>query len=235
MIDIFKKGVYFKPDGGGATGSGSAGGSATAGSNVSAETQAAGGQQAAAASGQNQAGAKAYTQDELNALFAERATRAEQSTLKKVLESLGVEKVEDAQKIIHDTKKAQEAQLSEIEKVKKAHGEVETNYAKLQAEHTSLLNRTAFNAKASALGLVFASPEAQMDAFEKTDLAKVDVSDAKALEAAIQVTVKARPYLLKSAGTGGGAPDIDGAHKGTNAGGKLDEAREKELRAKYRI
>lgn len=57
-----------------------------------------------------------FTQAELDRIVGERAKRASEAAISKLLQSLGVENVEQAQSTFEDAKKRREAEMSELEK-----------------------------------------------------------------------------------------------------------------------
>lgn len=57
-----------------------------------------------------------FTQTEVDKIVGERAKRAKETAQKQLLESLGLESLDDAQSLIEDARKRKEAEMSEVEK-----------------------------------------------------------------------------------------------------------------------
>ncbi|OUN01411.1 MAG: hypothetical protein BAA04_04805 [Firmicutes bacterium ZCTH02-B6] len=148
----------------------------------------------------------------IDALIAQRLSRAEKTAAKRALEArakeLGFESVEAMEAALKAAKEAQEAQKSETEKLREAKEAAERQARAAQEQAKQALIRAALMTAAAQAG--FADPQ---DAIRLADTSEVDVKDdgtvTGAIEA-IEALAKAKPYLLRSAGSqgvvGGGNP-----------------------------
>src|SRR5690606_4565556 len=150
-------------------------------------------------------------QAHIDALIAQRLSRAEKTAAKRALEArakeLGFESVEAMEAALKAAKEAQDAQKTEAEKLREAL-EAETPRAAQATERAKLaLIKAAFTAEAVAANLVNVD-----DAFKLADLSEVDVSEdgtVTGVKEAVEVLVKEKPYLVKQGqgasggGTGG--------------------------------
>ena len=112
----------------------------------------------------------------------------------------------------------QQAEMTELDKVKAGHSEIQGKYDALVADYDGLRLRQAFNDATSAANVIFASDQARRDAYELADLAAAIEGgeiDAKAITAALKALQTIRPYLFGVAAT---STDIGATRRGTDNG-----------------
>lgn len=147
-------------------------------------------------------------QAHIDALVAQRLSRAEKSAQRKALEArakdLGYESVADMEAALEAHRKAQDAQKTEAEKLRESLEAEKAKVADAQAKARAALIKAAFVAEAATANLVSVD-----DAFKLADLSEVDVSEdgtVTGIKEAVEQLVKEKPYLVKQgqgAGTGG--------------------------------
>lgn len=195
---------FMNPDGG----AGSGGGAGSEGPDTGGRF---GGTQDPNAGGQQSGGTKIqFTPEQqavIDAIIAERVSRAQKSASRAALEAqakeLGFESVEAMQEALKAYKQSQDAQKTETEKLRAAL-EAEKNKAKGAEERAKrALIKAAFAEAAIAANLVSVD-----DAFLLADLSNVEVSDdgtVTGVKEAVEQLVKEKPYLVKQTGGQGGA------------------------------
>ncbi|HNY84541.1 MAG TPA: hypothetical protein PLP17_13360 [Oligoflexia bacterium] len=141
-------------------------------------------------------GGKAYSQDELNRMFAERAKQAESALLKK----LGFESVSDAESLVKESKERKEAEMSELQKAQERAKELEKQLAASAELQKNMATLADITAKAAKLGIV--DPDAAFKLLDKGAIEYDDDGKPKNTEALLVAMLKERPYL---AGTGSSA------------------------------
>lgn len=147
----------------------------------------------------------------IDAIIAERLSRAEKSAAKKALEArakeLGFESAEAMEAALKAAKEAQDAQKSEAEKLREALEAEKAKAAQAVERAKTALIKAAFTAEALAANLVSVD-----DAFKLADLSGVEVDDdgtVTGVKEAVEKLVQEKPYLVKQAvsgGAGGGNP-----------------------------
>lgn len=151
-------------------------------------------------------------QAHIDALVAQRLSRAEKSQAKKVLETrakeLGFETVEAMEAALAAHKDAAEKDKTDLQKAQEALAAEKAKTAQAEAKAKAALVRSAFTAEAVGANLVNVA-----DAFKLADLTSVDVADdgtVAGVKEAVEQLVKDKPYLVKqdpgTSGGSGGAP-----------------------------
>lgn len=143
----------------------------------------------------------------IDAIIAERVSRANRSAAKAALEArakeLGYESVEEMEAALREHKKAQDAQKTEAQKLQEALEAEKTKATQAAERAKRALIKAAFAEQAIAANLVSVD-----DAFALADLSGVEVSDdgtVTGVKEAVEQLVKAKPYLVKQAGGPGGS------------------------------
>jgi hypothetical protein len=174
----------------------------------SGETPGAGGQDGKTPNGENGQPTAEQLATELASLRAAlKAANAESMTRRKKLDEL--EAAEEERKA---------AQLSEVEKAKKAQADAEAKARATEERLRTSAIRSAVAMEAARLG--FYDPE---DAFRLADLAEVQVAEdgkVTGVEAALKALAKAKAHLVKTASGGG---DINSTAAGRQTRPSADE------------
>ncbi len=159
----------------------------------------------------------------IDAIIAERVSRANRSAAKAALEArakeLGYESVEEMEAALREHKKAQDDQKSEAEKLREALEAEKTKATQAAERAKRALIKAAFAEQAIAANLVSVD-----DAFALADLSGVEVKDDGTVEGvkeAVEQLVKAKQYLVKQTGgsgaSGGGNPPRGGQQPDNDA------------------
>jgi hypothetical protein len=146
--------------------------------------------------------AKTFTQDEVNTIVGERAARAGESAVNKLLEKLGVKTADELTTVVTEAKKAKDAQLSELEKAQAAQKDAEEKAAKAAqdaqvalATANERLMRAAVIAESTAHSF---RPESVEDVWLVVDRSKITEKDGSftGVKEAVDAVAKARPFWL---------------------------------------
>ena len=133
---------------------------------------------------------KAYTQEELNRMFSERARQAENSLLKK----LGYEKPEELQSALSRLKSYDDGKKTELQKLQERLSEQERTNTEQATKQKELNTQYEVMLVAGKLGIV--DPDA---AYRLLDLAKLEYgTDNKPsnVEMVLAELIKGKPYLV---------------------------------------
>lgn len=217
--------MLLAPDAGG-----TGGGSSEAGS------QAAGGNTQASQEGQ-QAGAKTFTQEELNAMFAERANQAKNKALTDVLEKTGYKSLDELNAAVEEGKKLKQSQMSEAEKTAVALKAAEDRATAAEKEKVDALEKAnerllkaAVIAQASSAGFRAESIE---DVWLVIDRSKITEKDGayQGLKEAVEAVAKAKPFWLSDQNKPKGTPGSGRQQQGNQQqGGQQQQALRPPLR-----
>lgn len=142
--------------------------------------------------------AKSYTQADLDRLFAERARQASGSEQKRILSELGLQSLDEVKSLVKKQREADQAQLSELDKMRKQLADLEAEKKTMADERRALVLRTEIERAAQKLGVV--DTEA---AYKLLDLSTLELDAAGApqdVEKALKALLIKKPYLV--AGTG---------------------------------
>jgi hypothetical protein len=144
----------------------------------------------------------AYTQDQLNALFAERASRASTSAVAELLKQAGVEKPEDLIALAKEGRTLKQGQMSELEKANAAIADLTARAQKAESERVATLAQvTERLMKASVMAAAAATvrDDAVNDVWLLIDRSKITEKDGEfvGIKEAVEALTKAKPYLLK--------------------------------------
>lgn len=148
---------------------------------------------------------KTFTQEEVNRMMGDRATRASGATEKQILEKLGVESLDDAEASIKAYRDRQEKEKSELQKAQDAKEAAENKAKDAEAKANEKLIRAEFIVEASKAGV-----EHPEDAYSLADRSKVKILDDGKVEGvadAVKVLVEAGRLPLTSQKK---AADLDG-------------------------
>lgn len=144
---------------------------------------------------------KAFTQEQLNAIIAERVKRAEAGVLK----DLGVENAEQGKALISSAKSVEEANKTELEKATTAQAQLQARIAQLEAESAQKdeTNRALIRDSALKAAVQEENPvdvDAVMLLVQRGDTSKFLTEEGKADEAVIKAAVdqlkKDKPTLF---------------------------------------
>ena len=145
-------------------------------------------------------GGKAYSQEELNRMFAERSTQAERSLLKK----LGFEKVEDAESILRKARERDDADKSELQKAVEKSTQLEKERESWLGKQKEIAAQYDVAIKAAKLGIV--DPDAAWKLLDKSALEYGADDKPLNTELLLQGMLKDKPYLA-----GGGSSAANAA------------------------
>ena len=152
-----------------------------------------------------------FTQEQLDAIIADRLDRATTKTKADLLAELGIEDTATAKKTLAEAEAAKAAQMTELEKAQAQIAEAQAAAAKATTEAEAIkvqaaeaMLRAAVISKAGA----FNDP---MDAWSFIDRSKIEANEDgtyKGVDEALAALAEAKPYLVKadSAQTGPGTP-----------------------------
>lgn len=143
---------------------------------------------------------KAYSQEELNRMFADRVNQAERSLLKK----LGFEKVEDAESILRKAREHEESEKTELQKAVEKAAQLEKERESWQSRQKETAAQYDVALKAAKLGIV--DPDAAWKLLDRSEL-QYDADDKPSnTELLLQGLLKEKPYLA-----GGGSSAMNPA------------------------
>lgn len=177
------------------------------------------------------------TQEQVNELLGKTRKEASDRAVKKVLEELGVDKLDAVKQILKTHKDREDAEKSELEKLQAANDELAKKHAAAIEANRKLLLRQEFYARISSQNLVFANDQARKDAFDLAEMEGVEVSEegsVSGMENVVKNLLKSRPHLFgkKEQET----PDIDAARRGSGKSeGDLSKERAAQVRKKFRL
>ncbi len=188
---------------------------------------------------------KAFSQADVDRIVGERLKRAESSIEARILESLGVQKLDDAKSLVESQRKAKEAEMSEVEKAnariaeaEKKALEAEKQVAEMQSKVLSDARRGIF---ADAMRKNGGSDESELyilvQAGMQDDFTAIfDDGDTKADEAKLNAFVKTvQSKFPKYFGTSGaGSPSNSNGVNPTSGIEAIKQA-EQETSTKFKI
>lgn len=155
---------------------------------------------------------RTFTQAELNALFGERGRQAKQAAISELMKELGVEKPEDIKAALKKAKDAEVAQMTELEKAQAEKADAlkkaeEAEQARTTTEAKALERLMRAEVISAASRLNFNDPADAWLYIDRTAIKVTDDDDFEGIDKALEVVVKAKPYLVKSdKQPGGGTP-----------------------------
>lgn len=123
-------------------------------------------------------------------------------------------------------KKKADAEKSELTKAQERAAELEKNLREAQEVAQALRLRQSFASTAAKMGVKFASPQAEDDAFELAELDGVEIDSGgkvTGVEDAVKELQKTRPYLFAQAQSGEGGDGQGTPQRGKNGQGKLNK------------
>lgn len=135
---------------------------------------------------------KAYTQSELNRMFAERAKQAESALLKR----LGFESPDDAEALVKQVREKEQAEKSELQKALELASEKDKRIQDLMNQQRELVVQSGVTTAASKLGII--DPDAAYRLLDKSLIEYDEGGQAKNIEALLVSMLKERPYLTGS-------------------------------------
>lgn len=184
----FDKMLVFDADDGGA---GGGAGDSNAGGNSGGGSQGGSGQDNGNGAGAGQG--KTYTQAELDRMFSERASRAEEATTKRILEALGVEDLDNAKTALAKVKELEDAQKSELEKLQEKIVSLEKASGQHATQTKALVTEYEVKLEAGKLGIV--DPEAAFKLLDLNGLKFDKDGRPKNTEDLLKALLEERPYL----------------------------------------
>lgn len=156
-----------------------------------------------------------HSQDELNALFADRAKQAKEKATKDLLAALGVENVDAAKTALAEFATLKQSQMSEAEKAKaeldklaKERDGLKTERDAATARANELLMKSAVIAEAMKPAHNI-QEEALADVWQFVDKSLLEIDEAgnvKGVEKAVKQVTEGKKYLLKSTPAPKGTP-----------------------------
>lgn len=132
---------------------------------------------------------KAYSQSELNRMFAERAKQAESALLKR----LGFESPDDAEKLLAQVREKQEAEKSELQKAMEMADAKDKQLQALMERQKELVVQSGVTTIANRLGII--DPDAAYRLLDKSAIEYDENGQAKNIEPLLVSMLKDRPYL----------------------------------------
>lgn len=154
--------------------------------------------------GKQQGTPELLTQEQFNAALADRLKRDREAQQSKLLQSLGVESLDDATNALAELKKLKESQLSESERLQKQLDEAtqaaekarQDAAAAIAASNERLMKAAVIaEASKSEYGI---HEDARADLWLFVDKSKITVNengDYEGVSEAIKATIEAKPYL----------------------------------------
>lgn len=134
-------------------------------------------------------------------------------------------------------KQRQDAELSEVERLKKQLADLTSELDGAKKENQTNRLRRAFEMSAREQKLSFVNPQAADDAFDRANLEEVEVDDdgkVSGMDQVLKDLQKSRPYLFAKEEKED-APDIDATRKGKGNKGELTKERAAELEQRFRL
>lgn len=165
---------------------------------------------------ESQGGGKQFTQDELNAIVGDRAKRAEEKARKELAEKLGFKSIKELEDSIAAQRKAQENELSELDKAKARVTELEQTDAQRAQQVNAKLIKAEVRAVAGQMGFRDLG-DAQLADLSEVEIA--DDGDVKGVKEALEALAKAKPYLLGGEPSKPPAPNTGGGQGNNPASG----------------
>ncbi|MDD2921465.1 MAG: hypothetical protein PHQ36_04195 [Anaerolineales bacterium] len=164
--------------------------------------------------GDNKPKGKTFTQEELDALFTQRATQAKTSALSELFKEIGVENADTLKAIITKAKEADDAQKTELQKAQDKANAADKALADQKTAHETALAELEKRIQDSEIKITAGSevtdkdgkvirPRARADALdvillsvERKDIAKKD-NAYTGIEEALDALFKAKPFLFE--------------------------------------
>lgn len=147
---------------------------------------------------------RTFTQEELNALFAERAKRAADGAVTDLFQKAGVQSAEELLTKLGKAKEIEDAKLSDLERAKSREEELTAKLAQLQAERDEIVAKAtqrAIRSEVMSLARDQFLPEAIEDVWLVIDRSAIK-EDAEGnltgVKEAVAAVAKAKPHWLKS-------------------------------------
>jgi len=153
-----------------------------------------------------------FTQEQLNQIVSDRAKRAEEAAVKKLLEGLGVQSADEIKAILDAKKLADEASKTELQKQADRATAAEAESAKLKQEHSAQIAVFGKRLLDAEIKQAASRPvekdgkvsrpafrvEALDDILVLLDRTGIDEKDGKyeGIEKALETLAKQKPYLL---------------------------------------
>lgn len=217
----FLRGTYYAPD----TGNGS-GGAPDTQTPAEPTGNGSGGAGSTGSPAATDAG-RTFTQAEVDAMLGDRAKRASEASMKKMLEALGVSDLDTAKATLAEAEKLRQSQMSELEKAQKT---AEKLQAELEAEKAAKADALAKAAETQLRSAVLAEAAAAgfhnpADAWLYIDREKLELTEGgevKGAKAVVEAVAKERAYLLKPAGAAA-TPGSPRTQKGSQPAGATPE------------
>ncbi len=142
-------------------------------------------------------GTRTFTQEELNAIVGERATRARSAAISDLLGELGFEKADELKALVQSAREQADKQKSETQKLQEKLAEYEKKEASWAQQRREQALQIAVQAAAQKVGIVDAEVALALVRGGIT----FDEQDApQGVEAALTELVKSKPYLRAGAG-----------------------------------
>jgi hypothetical protein len=170
-----------------------------------------------------------FTQADVDRMLGERAKRADELVTKSLLEGLGLKSLDDLKAVVKKAGDLESAQLSELDKAKKAADKAEADRLAMEASSKAVLAqanerlmKAAVLSEATKADYAF-RPEALGDVWLFVDRAGIKPKDGsdefEGIAEALKAVAKAKPYLVaETTGDGRGTPR---AHSNRSGGGQL--------------
>lgn len=177
---------------------------------------------------QGQPAPATFTQEQLDAILADRLERAKTKTKADLLGELGIEDVATAKKTLTDAQAAHEAQMSELEKAQAQIVEVQAQAAQATTEAEAIKAQAAEALLKAAIISQAGNFNDPNDAWSFIDRSKIEVQEDdsyKGIDEALKTLIEAKPYLVKAEGSSG--PGTPTRKKGQTIIEKLFEDKKK--------
>ena len=142
-------------------------------------------------------GGKAYSQDELNRMFAERSNQAERSLLKK----LGFEDFEKAESSLRKARERDDADKSELQKAVEKTAQLEKERESWASKQKETAAQYDVALKAAKLGII--DPDAAWKLLDKKALEYGADDNPTNTEQLLQAMLKDKPYLAGGGSSAG--------------------------------
>ena len=147
--------------------------------------------------GGTQSGGKTFTQEQLDAILAERLARAKSGAQAELLKELGFEKPGELKAAVDKLRDTERANQTETERLRADNETLKQRMADAEASRKNALIRAAVTAAASKAGLADVEDAMRLGALESVTLEGDKVSGAEDVVAAL---VASKPYLVAGEG-----------------------------------
>ncbi len=135
---------------------------------------------------------RTFTQEELNAIVGERATRAKNAAISDLLGELGLEKADDLKALVKEAKDKQASEQTETQRLQAKIDEYQQKEAAWEQQRREQALQIAVQAATQKVGIVDAEVAL---ALVREQIEFDDKGQPQGVEAALTALAKSKPYL----------------------------------------